>query len=86
MRCELAAEPASGPACDHAALSNPARTRAQAEAEVDILKKEIEGIIDTKDAAADYAKAKGEDGGDGLSFFESANAFRKAKQRSDKVT
>jgi hypothetical protein len=59
--------------------------RAEAEAEVDLLKKEIEGIIDTKEAAADYAKAKGEDGGDGLSFLESANAFRKAKQRSDKA-
>ena len=53
---------------------------------MDILKAEIEGIIDTKDAAADYAKAKGgDDGGDGLSFLESANAFRKAKQRSDKA-
>jgi len=60
--------------------------RAAAQAEVDILKAEIEGIIDTKDAAADYAKAKGgDDGGDGLSFLESANAFRKAKQRSDKA-
>ena len=39
---------------------NAARARTQAEAEVDLLKKEIEGIIDTKEAAADYAKVKGD--------------------------
>lgn len=53
--------------------------------EADRLKDEIEVIIKTKDAAADYAKAKGE-AGESIGLFERANAFRKAKARSDTAT
>jgi hypothetical protein len=57
--------------------------RRKAEAEVQKLKAEIEAIIKTKDAAADYDKARGEEE---VGFLERANAFRKAKQRSDTAT
>lgn len=59
--------------------------RAAAQAEADALKSEIEDIIKTKDAATDYAQAKGE-AGSNVGFLERANAFRKAKQRSDTAT
>jgi hypothetical protein len=52
----------------------------EAEAEVEKLKAEIETIVKTKDAAADYEKARGEEE---VGLLERANAFRKAKQRSD---
>ena len=56
----------------------------KAEAEVQRLKAEIEAIIKTKDAAADYETARGDD--EEVGFLERANAFRKAKQRSDTAT
>jgi len=52
-------------------------------AEVEQLKQKIEAIIETKDAAVDYAKAKGEEN---VGLLERANAFRKAKSRSDTAT
>ena len=57
--------------------------RQVAQAEADALKEEIEAIIKTKDAETDYAKAKGQESDVG--FLERADAFRKAKQRSDKA-
>lgn len=57
--------------------------RMVAQAEADALKEEIEAIIKTKDAETDYAKAKGQESDVG--FLERADAFRKAKQRSDKA-
>ena len=59
--------------------------RAAAQAQVDGLKAEIEAIMQTEEAAADYAKAMGDDGSD-LGILDRASAFRKAKQRSDRAT